>query len=116
MKQPLTKKTGVLWNFFLQYNSFSAVKQFVKFETYTLKLLVKLFPKSSTHQSLIFYFQFQFVVLPYLILYSFLNKKLADEKGLSGRNRLTMEKTDAIQNFFDKVIRKKKGNPQNMSK
>ena len=47
---------------------------------------------------------------------SFLVRKLADGKGLSGKGRLTLVTIDAIQNCFGKAIRKNKVNPQNMAK
>ena len=47
---------------------------------------------------------------------SFLGKKLADGKGLSGKGRLTLARIDAIQNIFGKAIRKNKGDPQNVAK
>lgn len=43
---------------------------------------------------------------------SFLGKKLADGKALSGKRRLTLARIDAIQNFCGKAIRKNKGNHQ----
>ena len=46
----------------------------------------------------------------------FLDKKLADGKGLSSKGRLILATIDAIQFFFGKAIRKNKGNPQNMAK
>ena len=54
--------------------------------------------------------------ISYLILYSFLGKKLADGKDLSGKGRLTLARIDTIQNFFGKTISKSKSNPQNMAK
>ena len=47
---------------------------------------------------------------------SFLGKKLADGKGLSGKDRFTLARIDAMQNVSGKAIRKNKGNPQNMAK
>ena len=47
---------------------------------------------------------------------SFLGKKLADGKGLSGKGRLTLARIDAIQIFFGKAIRKNKCNAQNKAK
>ena len=47
---------------------------------------------------------------------SFLVKKLADGKGLSGKGRLTLARIDAVQIFFGKAIRKNKCNPQNKAK
>ena len=47
---------------------------------------------------------------------SFLGKKLADGKCLSGKGRLTLARIDAIQNIFVKAIRKNKGDPQNVAK
>ena len=91
----------------------------MKSETYSLKILERLFSKSFKRQSLILYFQFahaQSVYFFLLILYSFLGKKLAYGKGLSGKDRLTLASIDDIPNFFGTAIRKNNGNPQNMVK
>ena len=52
----------------------------------------------------------------FLLFNSFLGKKLADGKGLSGKGRLTLARIDAIQNYFGKAIRENKDNLQNMAK
>ena len=92
----------------------------MKFETYTLKILEKLFSKSFKRQSLNLILQIYTctinVLLPYLTLYSFLMKKLADGKGFSGKDQLTLARIDAVPNFFGIAIRKNNGNPQNMAK
>ena len=43
-------------------------------------------------------------------------KKLADGKGLNGKDQLTLARIDAIPNFFGIAIRKNNGNSQNMAK
>ena len=100
--------------FLLHYSWFSMLKQFVKFETYTLKILEMLFSKLFRSQSLILYYQFAHAQAAYffshLIFNSFLGKKLADGKGLSSKGHFTLTRIDTIQNFSGKSIRKNKGN------
>ena len=45
-----------------------------------------------------------------------LGKKLADNKCLGGRGRLTIAKCDAIQNFYGRAIRDNKNNSAEMSR